>query len=133
MKAICILLMLCVFGCSRTDRPAPPHPPAVQQTPSVILNDLVRVDTFASVLKHPLVCGAGRDFPAGQEIPFRQSPSREFVHAVFPEGVTPPSAMGGTFILHGRYQTIQNRKSYTLKTPPDDYKYFVASSWEHKE
>ena len=133
MKTVCLLLVLFAFGCTRTERAAPPQPPAVPHAACVILEDLVRVDTFASVLEYPLVCGVGRDFPAGHEIPFRQSPSREFVHAVFPKGITPPSAMGGSFLLCGHYQTIQNRTIYTLKHPPADYKYFVVSSWEHKE
>jgi hypothetical protein len=76
------------------------------------------------------VCGVGRDFPAGHELAFESSRSPEFVHAVFPEDVPPPEVLEGKFILHGHYQAIQNKQSYSRKPPPEDYRYFVVSSWE---
>lgn len=64
---------------------------------------------------------------------FRDPESEKSIHAVFPEGVTPPKALEGKFVLHGHYQAIQNRKSYTLKQPPEDYRYFLVSSWKQQE
>jgi hypothetical protein len=79
------------------------------------------------------VCGAGRDFPTGRELAFRTSQSQEFVHAVFPEGVMLSKTLDGKFVLHGHYQGIQNRTIYTLKRVPEDYRYFVVSSWKQKQ
>lgn len=106
---------------------------AVQGKSSITLASLVAEDSSSSDTQHPLVCGAGRDFPIGREVAFRHSLSREFVHAVFPENVTPPKTFYGTFVLHGQYQGIQNRKSFTLKQPSEDYRYFVVSSWKQEE
>ena len=39
--------------------------------------------------------------------------------------------LDGKLVLHGRYQAIQNRKSYTHKPPPENYRYLVVSSWEY--
>jgi len=101
---------------------------------AISLDNLVYVDVSSSdAPQHPLVCGAGRDFPTGRELAFRTSQSREFVHAVFPEGVMLPKTLDGKFVLHGQYQGIQNRKIYTLKRVPEDYRYFVVSSWEQKQ
>lgn len=105
----------------------------VQGASSITLAPLVPVDASSSDTQHPLVCGAGRDFPTGRELAFRNPQSREFVHAVFPEGVTPPRSFDGKFVLYGQYQGIQNRKSYTLKKPPEDYRYFVVSSWRQED
>jgi len=85
--------------------------------------------------QHPLVCGAGRDFPAGREVVFRSSESGKPVHAVFPGGATAPENVDGSFVLHGRYQGIQNRdrpKHKLYKRIPSDYRYFVVASWERR-
>jgi hypothetical protein len=101
---------------------------------AISLDNLVYVDVSSSVAhQHPLVCGAGRDFPTGRELAFRTSQSQEFVHAVFPEGVMLPKTLDGKFVLHGHYQGIQNRTIYTLKRVPEDYRYFVVSSWKQKQ
>lgn len=105
----------------------------VQGESSITLAPLVHVDASSSDAQHPLVCGAGRDFPAGREFTFIHSQSREFVHAVFPESVTPPKTFDGKFVLHGQYHGIKNRKNYTLKHPPEDYRYFVVSSWKQED
>jgi hypothetical protein len=104
----------------------------VPRESTITLAPLVAVDASSSD-QHPLVCGAGRDFPAGRELAFRHSQSREFVHAVFPQGVTPPKTFDGKFVLYGQYQRIQNRKIYTLKQPSEDYRYFVVSSWKQED
>lgn len=106
---------------------------AAQGEASITLAHLLGIDASSSDTQHPLVCGAGRDYPAGREFAFRHFQSRELVHAVFPEDVTPPKSFDGKFVLHGQYQGIQNRKSYTLKQPPENYRYFVVSSWKQEK
>jgi hypothetical protein len=130
--------MLCLFGCAPQDReavkdtPTATDPPTTRGAALVTLTNLVYVDATTSYLSHPLVCGAGRDFPQGREYAFRNSPTGAFIHVVFPEGITPSQVRDGKFVLHGQYQTIQNRKSYTFKQPSDGYQYFVVSAWEPK-
>ncbi len=67
---------------------------------------------------------------------FRSNESGE-VHAVFPDGVTAPENLNGSFVLHGHYQGVQNRDRDTRKKlnkiPPSDYRYFVVASWERKK
>lgn len=106
-----------------------------QDSASVTLANVVYVDMFSSdyTTSHPLVCEVGRDFPAGRELAFRRPESGESVHAVFPENVAAPEDLKGSFVLRGHYQRIQNRDSYKLKKPSEDYRYFVVSSWEHSE
>lgn len=133
MRTAFILVVLCAFGCSQAERPTPVDAFPVQSAGLVTVTDLVYADPASTTTQHPLVCGAGRDFPTGRELAFRNPESREFVHAVFPEGVTPPEKIDGKLVLRGRYQAIQNRKSYTLKQPPQDYQYFVVSSWEYSK
>jgi hypothetical protein len=107
---------------------------AVKGDSSITLASLLRVDASSSdTPQHPLVCGEGRDFPVGREFAFRHAQSREFVHAVVPESVEPPKTFNGKFVLHGRYQGIQNRNIYTLKRPPADYQYFVVTSWKQED
>jgi hypothetical protein len=93
---------------------------------------LVHVDA-PSGRQHPLVCGAGGDVPDGRELAFENSQSGDFVHAVFPAGVTPPETLDRPLVLHGHYQGIQNWTRYTRKRPKEDYRYFVVSSWERKK
>jgi hypothetical protein len=102
--------------------------PASHSTTS---KSLVHVDA-SSGRQHPLVCGAGGDFPDGRELAFENSESGDFVHAVFPAGVTPPEKLDGPLVLHGHYQGIQNWTRYTHKRPKEDYRYFVVSSWDRK-
>jgi hypothetical protein len=99
------------------------------------LKNLAYVDMHAAdyTTQHPLVCGAEGDFPTGRELAFRQVESKETVHAVFPEGVTPPKTFDGKFVLRGHFQGIQNMDRYKLKKPEKDYRYFVVSSWEHQK
>lgn len=118
--------MLCAFGCTKTDHSTPTES-------STTLQDLVYVDMFSPSYntQHPLVCSTSGDFPNGKEMAFKHSESKESIHAVFPEGVTPPDSLKGKFILYGDYQSIQNRDKYKLKSPKEDYQYFVVSSWEY--
>jgi hypothetical protein len=51
---------------------------------------------------------------------------------VFPDGVNIPDELQGYFELHGYFQRIQNRTLYSRKIPPEDYCYFVVSSWEYR-
>lgn len=128
MRTLCLVAVLCIPGCSQTNRPTPAGTPAVQDLASIT------VDVDGSSGQHPLVCGVGRDFPAGHELAFRGSQSRELVHAVFPEGVTPPKTLDGRLVLHGHYQGIQKRREgRRVKRVPKDYQYFVVSSWEHEK
>jgi len=133
MRTICLLALLSASGWSQAGSPTPTGTSSVENRASVALGNLVPIDAASSNTQHPLVCGVGRDFPNGRELAFQNPQSREFVHAVFPEGVKPPEDLGGKFVLNGRYQGIQNRESYTLKQPPRDYRYFVAASWERKK
>jgi hypothetical protein len=96
------------------------------------LTDLVYVDALSAGYQHPLVCGPGGDFPAGQEFVFKNEESDHFTHVVFPEEIEIPDDLQGDFVLHGSFQGIQNRTRYTQKIPPDDYSYFVVSSWEYR-
>ena len=131
MRLVCVVALFCVLGCSRTRSfQSSVHAEKQNSTP-LTLKSLVYVDASSADAQHPLVCGGGGDFPAGREFAFRQSGSRESVHAVFPEGVTPPKALDGKFVLHGHFQGIQNRDRYKVKKPKEDYRYFVVSSWEH--
>ncbi len=132
MKTFPILAVLCFFGCSRVEHPAPTDTLTEQGRTTLTLDNLVHVDAMSEGISHPLVCGVGRDFPDGLELIFRSLESGELVHTVFPED-EPTKNLDGKVLLSGHYQTIQNRKSYTLKQPPEDYRYFVASSWEQQK
>lgn len=133
MRALCVIVMLCAAGCSHNDAPISAGTAEKQDTTSVTLTGLVHFGAVSADPQHPLVCGTGGDFPAGREMTFGYSESQGWIHAVFPEGVTPPKDLNGNFVLHGRYQGIQNWDRYTLKKPRQDYQYFVVSSWEHEE
>ena len=128
-----ICAALCVFGCSQIAPQAPIDALSAHYAPSLGLSNLVHVDASSADTQHPLVCGVEKDFPDGQELTFRNSESQEFIHAVFPIVATAPKDLSGTFVLHGHYQTIQNRSSYTLKHPPKDYRYFVVTSWKQNK
>ncbi|MBC7981318.1 MAG: hypothetical protein H7Y36_12215 [Armatimonadetes bacterium] len=132
MKTFSILAALCFFSCSRVEHPAPTDTPTEQGRTTLTLGNLVHVDATSEGISHPLVCGVGRDFPDGHELIFRSLESGELVHSVLPEH-EPPKTLDGKFFLNGHYQTIQNRKSYSIKQPPEDYRYFVASSWEQQK
>lgn len=133
MKTVWILALLCAVGCSHTERPSAPETPEVQNSPSVTLDNLVHLDAVSAGIQHPLVCGDGRDFPTGRELTFKHPLSLEPVHAVFPEGVTPPENLASKLVLRGHYQPIQNKNVYTRKRPSEDYQYFVVSSWEYRK
>lgn len=105
--------------------------PVKQANTSVTLQNLFYVEPSSSITQYPLVCGAGRDFPSGRELEFRNSETRESVHAVFPEGHKAPVNLNGSFIVHGFFQSIQNKDSYKFKKLENDYRYFVVSAWEY--
>lgn len=123
------VLILCTFGCSRSD--APDGTDTCQQEST--LTSLIYVDELLTGYQHPLVCGPGGDFPAGQELVFKNTESDNFIHVVFPEELETPDELQGSFVLHGNFQGIQNRNRYTGKIPPEDYSYFVVSSWENRD
>jgi hypothetical protein len=135
MRIACLIAMLCTSGCSRDEGPSVSDNHEQQDSASVTLENVVYVDMFSThySTEHPLVCGVGRDFPAGREMAFKGPESGESVHAVFPEDVAAPENLNGSFVLRGHYQRIQNRDSYKFKKPSEDYRYFVVSSWEHRE
>jgi len=128
-----------VLGCSGAERvgpsteregPAsPPASPAGPAGPTMTLENLVSDDVFGGD-EHPLVCGAGREFPAGRELLLGNLETREPVHVVFPDAEAAPDDLEGRFVLHGHFQGIQDRSRYTMKRPPEDYRYFVVASWE---
>jgi hypothetical protein len=133
MRVIFTLALFCVFGCSGTRLPTPRATQSSQNVQSATLHILVHVDGASLNTAHPLVCGTGRDFPAGREFAFTDFQSQAFVHAVFPENVMPPNELNGKLLLHGRYQAIQNRDHYKFMKPSESYQYFVVSSWEYKK
>ena len=136
MKLLAILLLLFAFGCSHTEPPAATDSPGVKNVPSETLNNLVYVDMFAPsyTTQHPLI---GRSV-GGRDMAFRHAQSGKTIHAVFPKGVSAPDDLNGQFKLHGHYQTTAKVKeekeaSIVKKRIPDDYRYFIVSSWEHKK
>lgn len=134
MRIVCsVVLVLCTFGCLQSDAPRRTGSTSQQETSSrVLLTNLVYVDALFTGYQHPLVCGPGGDFPAGQEQVFKDTESNDFIHVVFPEDIATPDELQGNFVLHGHFQGIQNRTRYTRKIPPEDYSYFVVSSWEYR-
>ena len=132
-RIACLIAVLCSFSCSEIDRSGAMGNSEQHDHSSVTLEDLVYVDMFSAdyTTQHLLVCGAGRDFPAGREMVFRFSETGKPVHAVFPDAATAPENVDGNFVLHGRYQGIQNKDRPKLhKRSPSDYRYFVVASWE---
>lgn len=130
MRTIFTIAILCTFGCSQPDAPREAGTARQEKASVLTLDNLIHFD---ALYQHPLVCGPGGDFPAAKELTFKNADSEVFVHAVFPEDVTVPNRLQGDFVLHGHFQSIQNRARYTLKQPPEDYQYFVVSSWEYKK
>ena len=134
MKIVCgIVAALCTFGCSQSDAPQRTDSTHQQESSSITLASLVYVDELSAGYQHPLVCGPGGDFPSGQELLFKHTESNDFIHAVFPEEIRIPDELQGNFVLQGQFQGIQDRTLYTRKKPPEDYDYFVVSSWEYQE
>ena len=130
IKAIYLLPLLFVIGCSSDKRPTTEDTKS-QDTPIVVLQNLVYLDALSAGIQHPLVCGAKGDYPNGREIHFRDPKSTEVIHAVFQTGTSSPAILDGTFDLHGRFQPIQKRSAGDLtKNPEEDYKYFLVQSWE---
>jgi hypothetical protein len=127
------LLLLCaVCGCALPVLEGAAGKPGKK---TMTLENLVHVDMYAPsyTTQHPLVCGTGKDFPAGAELLFRNQATGRVVHAVFPEAAGQPADLDGRFALRGRYQGIQNMASYPWKRPASGYRYFVVSAWRHEE
>jgi len=162
MRIACLIAVLCISGCSQDDGPSvtdnhrqpvtdnakqsvtdnqEQQDPAPVTLEAVTLEDVVYVDMFAVgyTTEHPLMCRPGKDFPEGREMAFRDPQSGKSVHAVFPEAAAAPENLDGSFVLHGHYQGIQNWDSFKpapnriVKRPPEDYQYFVVSSWQRTE
>ena len=131
MVVCSMIAVLCTLGCSQSDVPGTAEVTGQQDSSSVTLTNLVHVDAVTTGYQHPLVCGSGGDFPAGQELVFRHTESDDFIHVVFPEEMETPDEHLGNFVLHGYFQGIQNRSRYMGKIPPADYTYFVVRSWEY--
>ena len=136
MRTICILVLLCAFGCSPTEQPTPADTPAAHDVPLETLDNLVYVDMFAPgyTTQHPLVGRA----TGGRDMAFRHIQSKDTIHAVFPKGVTAPDHFGGQFELHGRYQATPKVKRTEEQRPvkkriPEGYRYFAVSSWKQKK
>ena len=135
MKRICTIVLCCTFGCPQSDSSNSTGGAEKQGDSSITLEDLVYVDVYSPGCPQiPLVCGTGRDFSTGRELAFRHVRSGETIHAVFPEGISVPEDLDGRFALHGDYQGIQKRREgHLVKRPPNDYRYFVVSSWEERK
>lgn len=134
MRIVCsVIVLLCAFGCSQSDAPVRTGSNALQDSSARTLANLVFVDALSPGYQHPLVCGPNRDFPAGEELVFKNIESNIFIHAVFPEEIETPAEHQGNYLLHGHFQGITNRTCYLRKVPPEDYRYFVVSSWESRE
>ena len=129
MRLVCIVALFLIFGCSHRENPPVSTESRTDASPAEEIH--VYTDVSSGDFQHPLVCGTGRDFPAGSEFALMNSDTDEPVHAVFPEGVAPPNPLDGKFILHGNYQGIQNKDIYKFKIPEEDYRYFVVSSWKN--
>ncbi|MDL5055357.1 hypothetical protein QQ056_17640 [Oscillatoria laete-virens NRMC-F 0139] len=97
------------------------------------MEDVISVDSLTSDIEYPIVCGKERDFPDGQEFSLKDLASGKFTHAVFPKNVAPPTTFKGRLILHGYYQTIQNKQYYNMKRLSENYQYFVITSWQQKK
>lgn len=132
MRIVCSVLVMCILGCSQSDAPSRTDSARQQESSSRTLANLVYVDEMSAGYQHPLVCSTGGDFPAGQEMVFKNTESNNFIHVVFPEEVETPDELQGDFVFHGHFQGIQNRNRYTRKQPPEDYSYFVVSSWDYR-
>ena len=137
-----ILALSCVLGCSQDDGPSATDNQEQQEPASVTSENVVYVDMFARgyPTEHPLMCRPGKDLPEAPEMAFRDPESGKLVHAVFPEAAAAPEKLDGSFVLHGHYQGIQNWDAFkptdpnkAVKSPPEDYEYFVVSSWEQKK
>jgi len=155
MRIACVVAVLCALGCSQDDGPSVTdnlhqpvtsnkHQPVAdnqeQQEPASVTLENVVYSPGGSPSQQPLMCLPGKDFPEGREMTFRDPESGEFVHAVFPKAAAAPENLDGSFVLHGRFQGIQNWDAFApsdarpvMKIPPKDYRYFVVSSWEHRE
>ena len=133
IKLFCIIISFCLLGCSDSQNNQSLADAEKQSSTSITLKNLVYIDSYSSTTQHPLVCGVGRDFPVGRELEFRNSKTRESVHAVFPEGNKAPVDLNGRFVLHGYFQSIQNKDSYKFKRPENDCLYFVVLTWESEK
>ena len=144
MRIVCLIAVLCSFGCTRSDHSQATGTPEQQDHAKpeqqdhdpVTLEDLVYAPAGFSA-ETPIVCGADHlDFPEGRELVFRHTESEELTQAVFPEGATAPKDLNGEFVLHGHYQGIQNLDRFKFKRHkrvPSDYRYFVVATWERKK
>lgn len=133
MRCIFIVAIFCIFGCSQNNH-SKNTTNAQEKSCLTTLDNLIYTDMFSRNYdtQHPLVCGAGRDFPNGKEIAFKQVKVKGAVHAVFPAVLIPPKEFNGKFTLYGYFQRIQNRDIYKFKKIKEDYLYFVVSSWGKK-
>ncbi|TWT79656.1 hypothetical protein CA13_10620 [Planctomycetes bacterium CA13] len=135
MRAAVIIAMLCTFGCSEPEAPEPKFDVSGevrigrrQGVPETTLSNLIVLRDAR--VAHPLVCSSGGEYPGGEELIFENVETKEIVHAVFPEGNPMLNRQQGNFVLHGRFECIQNWDRFSLMQPPKDYQFFVVSSWE---
>ena len=130
MRAICLIVLLCTFGCSQTERPTTAATEAEKDVTSETLANLVYVDMFAPgyTTQHPLV---GR-LTGGRDMAFMYNDSGDTIHAVFPKGVSAPDELNGRFTLQGHYQVASGKHTEDdrlVKRIPQGHRYFVVSSW----
>ncbi len=114
MRTAFILATLCTFGCSEPEALEPESDVADEVSigrrqggPKTTLSNLIVLRH--SDVAHPLVC----------------SPD-----AVFPEGNPMLGNQQSSFVLRGHFECIRNWDRFSLMRPPEDYQFFVVSSWE---
>ena len=132
MRFLCLMMIVFAFGCSEDVNPKPGTSSNERRKPLVTLEQMTYVGTSRYQFEHPLVCGVGRDFPAGMEKVFKQGETGEHYHVVFPRPSMAPETLDGTFLLRGYFKVLENFQLYTFKKPSKSYKYFVVSSWKRR-
>lgn len=130
MKYFLPLLLCCALSCIPNDFSQANR---VKSDSYRVLNNLVYVDMHSPDYntQHPLVCGAGKDFPAGSEMIFINTENDMTVHAVFPDKTKVPTELDRRVALRGYFQGIQSTESYKWKKPDKQHRYFVVSSWNY--
>jgi hypothetical protein len=135
MRTAFMLAALSTFGCSAPEAPEPESDVADevkigrrQGGSKTTLSILVVLRN--SDVAHPLVCSSGGEYPGGEELIFENVETKEIVHAVFPQGNPMLGNQHGRFVLCGHFECIRNWDRFSLMRPPEEYQFFVVSSWE---
>ena len=130
MKTILVLVCMAMMMSCSPDRDRGQKTMDGAGREQEITNLVPVAKTSPNMPSHPLVCVEGGDYPNGVELIFsdREDPAA-WVHAVFPESVKAPDELDSAMVLQGHFQKIQERSRFEHKQPPEDYRYFVVTSW----